>query len=209
MFRPPNERERRFLLLLGILSIFISLAGDERIFALVNLTLGSDVIDKIFFGIFLPLFYLLPCIPLFLLLDPAERKTAALSLFAAFLSYFLASALKLVFARPRPFNVLEDVRIVGNWKDTTFSFPSSTTALAFGFSLPFFLHSGKRKLSYLLLFLSSSIGFFVVYTGYHWPLDACSGIWLAFGVEKLAEAVLTRLRHVCRAFLPRSHPKYP
>ncbi len=179
-----NRRETALITALCLATLLVLALGDERIFIFVNHALGNEILDYLFLNVFVPLFFVLPLTSLAGLAFEKYRKSSLFSLlFGAFL-YVFSSLLKIVFARPRPYQVIETARIVGEWNDVTFSFPSSTTALAFALALPFFLFH-KERVFYFHLFLASSIAFFVVYSGYHWPSDAVAAVWLAFGFLKL------------------------
>jgi len=68
---------------------------------------------------------------------------------------------------------LEGINLVGSWPVESPSFPSTTTMLAFGLALPIFMLKPKIGLPFLLL--AFLIGFFVIYSGFHFPLDAIGG----------------------------------
>ncbi len=178
------KKKEKFITALAILTVLCILLGDKRIFIFINKVLGTSFLDFLFLEIFVPLFYILPATPLVGMFFKEYRKTSLFALFLGAFTYILASSLKLLFARPRPYEVLASARIVGSWKDLSFSFPSSTTALAFALVLPFhFTHD--KKVFYVNLFLASSIAFFVIYSGYHWPSDAIAGIWLPFALLEI------------------------
>jgi undecaprenyl-diphosphatase len=77
-----------------------------------------------------------------------------------------------------------------------FSFPSSTTMLAFGLALPFFLE--KSKFRYLFLILAILVGFSVIYTGFHFPRDVIFGIFfsilIVFSLNEIKKKWLEKLK---------------
>jgi 2-O-(6-phospho-alpha-D-mannosyl)-D-glycerate hydrolase len=103
--------------------------------------------------------------------------TVAIGLASAWL---VADLLKLVFQRPRPFDVLEGVEILiarpGNY-----SFPSGDTAGAFGAAVA--LGFALPRLRLLALLTASGIALARVAVGVHWPGDILAGaaIGVAFG----------------------------
>ncbi len=178
----------KFILTVLIILIGVDLiVGDENLFLFINKTLANRVIDILFLNVFIPLFFVLPLVPLIGIFNKKYGRISFIALLAAPVSYFTGAWMKELFLRPRPFTVL-DARIVGPWNDPTFSFPSTTTILAFSLALPFFLFS-ERRVGYLLLFLAFAVAFFVVYSGFHYPSDAISGIGLSLlfvlGLERL------------------------
>jgi len=63
--------------------------------------------------------------------------------------------------------------------------------LAFGLAVPFILKN--KKSGTLLLILSSLVGFSVVYTGFHFPLDAIGGAFLSIGISFLVDRVFEKV----------------
>jgi hypothetical protein len=61
-----------------------------------------------------------------------------------FISYGFGSLIKLIIQRPRPITLLQYVRIVGPFEKNSFSFPSTTTMLVFGFAIPVLLFYDKH-----------------------------------------------------------------
>jgi len=155
------------LFILFCLDFFI---GDTRIFLLINAKLSHPILDFAFLYVFIPLFLLLGIVPFLMLFFKNYRVVGIMALLAGPLCYFLGEFFKF---SPRPAEVLPAVNLVGNWAVGNYSFPSTTTMLAFGLSLPIFFL--KPKTGIFFLFLSFLIGFFVVYSGYHFPRDAIFG----------------------------------
>lgn len=175
-------KNQLFLLFVGLffLSLMIFLVGNNKLFLLVNQEIANPVLDFIVLKIFIPLFFLLGIVPFLMLFSQKDRALGAFSLISGPFCYITGNLIKLFFEMPRPFVVLEGMaRIIGPWHVGQFSFPSTTTMLAFGFTLPFLLER-KSKWSYLSLLLSFLVGFTVIYTGFHFPRDVLFGTLLSF-----------------------------
>lgn len=148
---------------------------NEEIFILINQKIANPILDKIVLFVFIPLFSLLFLIPVWLLFFKKEKFLSFYSLFSGFFLYWLGhSILKPFFDIPRPFNLIEGTRVIGPWHPSPYSFPSTTTMLAFGLALPIFLKN--KKLGTPILILAFLVGFTVIYTGFHTPLDVLGGI---------------------------------
>jgi undecaprenyl-diphosphatase len=165
-----------FLILIFLfLLIFDFLIGDEKIFLFINKKIANPILDFVVLKIFTPLFFLLPIIP-FLMIFKKERNLGIFSLFSGPLCYILGNVVKYILRFPRPFNTLP-ARTLGPWHPSPFSFPSTTTMLAFGFAIPIFLK--KKKLGIFLLSLAFLVGFSVIYTGFHFLKDVAAGIFFS------------------------------
>jgi len=99
-----------------------------------------------------------------------------------FVAFYLFSMAKLVVGRPRPYIVVPSARVIGPWSASSFSFPSTTTMLVFGLTIPLLLISQKRSYGIVLLVLSYFVGFSVIYTGFHFPADVAAGALLSLGL---------------------------
>ena len=177
-----------FLILVSLFLWLIScLIGDEKIFLFINKKLENKILDNLFFYLFLPLFFFLPLLP-FSMLFKKEKKLGFFSLISGPLCYLIGNLIKFIFRLPRPSSILP-ARILGPWHISPFSFPSTTTMLAFGFAIPILLK--KPKIGIFLLFLAILVGFSVIYTGYHFPRDVFAGILfstlMSFLIEKIYE----------------------
>jgi len=150
---------------------------DEQIFLFINQRIANPTLDWILLKILIPLFLLLGIVPFLMLFFKKYRVLGAFSLISGILCYGLGHLIKFLFCLPRPFDVLPYTRIIGPWHVGHFSFPSSTTMLAFGLALPFFLE--KSKFRYLFLILAILVGFSVIYSGFHFPQDVIAGIFFS------------------------------
>jgi membrane-associated phospholipid phosphatase len=184
-----NQPPLNVLLLVLAPCVFLIVAtfviGDSELFLLVNRGMVNLVLDiACVYGspTFFSAFYLYT---LAKLRASHRRKfaiAAVLSVVTGLVSYGSGSVLKLVVMKPRPFEVLDGVRVIGPWDTSSFSFPSTTTMLAFGFAVPMLLLFEKRTYGILLSFLSYFIGFSVIYAGFHFPADVIAGVLFSIAI---------------------------
>ncbi|NWG08978.1 MAG: phosphatase PAP2 family protein [Nitrososphaerales archaeon] len=126
--------------------------------------------------------------------------------FAIFLAItFVVSGLsglvaKTLFYRPRPYEVLSGVDLVGSGEYGS-SFPSAHSARAFAGSTLIFRIYGK--LAYPLLVLSFAVALSRVYMCVHYPTDAVAGAFLGLAIAnfvyiltKKPSALMDRVRNV-------------
>ena len=167
------------------LLLVVHVVGDYGLFVFINREIINSVLDvacayasPVFFFVF----YFFTLVKLFVSKRSMSMAGEAISLVTGPLSYGVGSFMKLLFERPRPFEVLIGVRVIGPWDTSSFSFPSTTTMLVFGFSLPILLLFEKRWYGAILSLLSYFIGFSVVYTGFHFPADVAAGTLFSVGI---------------------------
>lgn len=187
-----NYKKRVFVFLISILS-FLSvinfLIGDQKIFLFINKNLANPILDFFVLKIFIPLFFFLAIFPIFLIFSKKEKNLGFFSLFSGPFSYFLGNLIKLLFKFPRPADLIE-ARTIGLFHVSPYSFPSTTTMLAFGLAIPILLK--KKKMGSFLLFLSFLVGFSVIYTGYHFPKDVIAGIFFTILVCYFLNSIYER-----------------
>ena len=161
---------------------------NKEIFFIINQKITNYFLDFAILYILIPLFSLLVLVPFYFLFK--DKKFLGLfSLFCGFFLYWFGhSILKPIFNIPRPSVLFESVRILGGWQESPYSFPSSTTMLAFGLALPIFLH--QRKAGTFLLVLAFLVGFCVIYAGFHTPLDVLAGILISYLFIFVLEKIL-------------------
>ncbi|MCD6550298.1 phosphatase PAP2 family protein [bacterium] len=156
--------------ILGLASLIDFWVGDNQAFLFINQRLSNPLLDFVFLYIFVPLLSFLVVAPGFMLFFKRYRIIGILSFLGGGVCYLIGGLIKF---SPRPSQVLSQVFLVGNWVVGENSFPSTTTMLAFGLALPVFLLTSR--IGWLSLLLASLTGFFVVYSGYHFPEDAIAG----------------------------------
>ena len=163
---------------------------NEKIFFFFNQKIASPILDFFVLFVFIPLFSLLVLVPIYFLFK-GKKFLAIYSLFCGFFLYWFGhSILKPIFHVPRPFALFENVKILGPWHKSPYSFPSTTTMLAFGLALPIFFH--ERKIGRFLLVLAFLVGFSVIYCGFHTPLDVLGGILFSFIFAFFFDKILIR-----------------
>jgi membrane-associated phospholipid phosphatase len=185
-------RKKSWVVAVGIIivpSVFLALldviTGDTELFLLTNHRIANPFLDvACAYGspVFFSMFYILILARLCLSRKTDHIATAIISIVTGALSYALGSLMKLLFMRPRPFDTLQTVRVIGPWETGGFSFPSTTTMLAFGFAIPILMLYEGRRYGIILSFFSFFIGFSVVYAGFHFPADIVAGILFSLSV---------------------------
>lgn len=176
------------------LSVIALIIGDYELFNAINIGLSNSILDVLFSYIFPLLFfasYLITLLGLWKSHKKINLELGVISIVNGFISYGFGSLIKLVIQRPRPISLLQYVRIVGPFETHSFSFPSTTTMLVFGFAIPFLLFYDKHHSGITLTILSYLVGFAVMYTGFHFPTDVIGGIlfsiFIAVITKKLVE----------------------
>lgn len=197
-----NSPNKYFLILIFVSAIFafvICSIGNEKIFLFINKEITNPVLDFFVLYIFNPLFLFLGIIPFLMIFTKKDKSLGIFSLVSGFLCYLIGHLIKSFFAFPRPYDILP-ARILGPWHTSTFSFPSTTTMLAFGLALPILLK--KPKLGAFFLMLAFLVGFSVIYTGFHFPHDVIAGILfsilIVFILEKIYDPVRNLFSHLSK-----------
>jgi undecaprenyl-diphosphatase len=172
-----SSNKKILLIILILLSVIVFCVKNDALFLFINQKLANGVLDFIVVYIFIPLFLLMGIIP-FLMLVLKKDKIGFFSLFSGVFCYIAGNLIKLLFKMPRPYTIFADTRIIGPWHVSQYSFPSTTTMLAFGLALPFLMER-KGRWSWFFLTLAFLVGFTVIYTGFHFPRDVVFGIFLS------------------------------
>lgn len=133
-------------------------------------------------------FWVILCLLLYLLGGEDEREAAFIALTALVLGFFLSEALKMVIARPRPYEVIGWVRhttVAGGY-----SMPSGHAVAAFAGFISLYFKLGRP---WLFIILASLVGISRIYLGLHYPSDvlagAVLGVLCAFTALKIDERV--------------------
>lgn len=152
---------------------------NKQAFVFINQHMQNPVLDFLVLWILIPLFSLLPLTPIFFVFFKEHRNLGLFSVISALFIYLLGHfLLKPLFNIPRPSTFIEGTRILGPFHESPYSFPSTTTMLAFSFAFPIFFE--KKRVGSILLILAILVGFSVIYSGFHTPLDVIAGILFSF-----------------------------
>lgn len=190
-----NKSTIRLFVVAVFLVLLVFLFGNERLFLFINQGLANPVLDFIVLKIFIPFFFLLGLIPFLMLFSKRFRNLGIFSLVSGAVSYGIGNLLKIIIQAPRPYDIFP-TRLIGPWHVGEFSFPSTTTMLAFGLAIPLLIK--KPKLGTFFIVLAFLVGFTVIYTGFHFPGDVVAGIFLSLLIisflEMFGEKIFKRLK---------------
>jgi len=191
-----------FIILIPSIAIVLAdlIIGDYELFKFINQRIVNSVLDVACIyasPVLFSSFYLLTLVRLYISHRTIAISSSAISFITGPLCYLIGSIVKLLVKRPRPFFVLQGVRVIGPWETGSFSFPSTTTMLAFGFAIPILLVFENRVHGIVLSALSYFIGFSVIYAGFHFPADVAAGILISLAITLCT----TRLQKPIVSFL--------
>jgi undecaprenyl-diphosphatase len=120
-----------------------------------------------------------------LVLLTRDKKLIMRTAIALLITWGIASFLKIIVARPRPF-VVGDAQLIGPAPHTS-SFPSIHASLSFAFAT--MVHFYRKKLGWVLLVLAVLVSYSRVYLGVHYWSDIITGAVLgaavAYGTDRM------------------------
>jgi len=166
-----------------ILAAFV--IGDCHLFTFMNQTISNPLLDTLCaYGspVAFVVFYLFSVAKLCFFGGNMTIAGGGISGVTGLVAYGVGSLVKTLVGRLRPYVVVPSARVIGPWSASSFSFPSTTTMLVFGLTIPLLLVSQKRSYGIVLLVLSYFVGFSVIYTGFHFPVDVAAGALLSLGL---------------------------
>ena len=166
-----------------ILAAFV--IGDCHLFTFMNQTISNPLLDILCaYGspVAFVVFYLFSVAKLCFFGGNMTIAGGGISGVTGLVAYGVGSLVKTLVGRLRPYVVVPSARVIGPWSASGFSFPSTTTMLVFGLTIPLLLVSQKRSYGIVLLVLSYFVGFSVIYTGFHFPVDVAAGALLSLGL---------------------------
>jgi len=108
-----------------------------------------------------------------------EKKYIVPLAYGVLVTFVLAYAMKEMFMRPRPYEVLNIVPVVGNF--ASYSFPSMHAALAFAF-LPVLNKVFRKNLLWTVVVAGVAVS--RLYLGVHYLSDIIAGAVLGYGIAK-------------------------
>lgn len=112
-------------------------------------------------------------------------------IFSVLLTWIFVTLIKVLVAAPRPFEVVEGVRMIYTPYGMGRSFPSGHTAIAAaiaGAIRPYHKHAGD-----LLLFFALLVGLSRIYLGVHFPIDVVVGFLVGLAISDIVRRIYNML----------------
>ncbi len=157
--------------------MFISNSTDIQFFYLINVNMQNPIFDFIMplmseIGYFI--FWVVISIIIFIFGGERERNASLVCITALIGGFFITDFLKLVVAVPRPYEVLEGVRVLVSING--YSWPSGHSVASFIALTVYGLTIIRKKSVFIYFFIFVVIIMFSrVYNGVHYPSDVISG----------------------------------
>ena len=175
-----------FLILCGIAVYFKDIPPDNYLYFVINQKLAIETLDPLFiFGarvlVYIPM---IPAALLFLKGDKDTKKIIILMFLAVFISRFVFDGLKHVIGRIRPYDYIENARLIVDKQDNN-SFPSGHSSVASvltTFAI-YYIKDNKLWAKYLMIIYLVLVGYSRVYVGVHYPLDIFGGLLLGISMS--------------------------
>ncbi|MDY6966334.1 MAG: phosphatase PAP2 family protein [Halobacteriota archaeon] len=181
-------QRKHFYILISFLISFLILAAfivyleeiplDNYLFILINQRLAFEGLDPFFlFGarvlVYIPM---VPAAWLFLKGDKETRMIIIFMFMVVFFSRIIYETFKSMTGRLRPYDYLEDVRLIVE-KRPELSFPSGHATVA-SVLTTFAFYFRRDKSRYLMILYLLTVAYSRIYVGVHYPLDVVGGILL-------------------------------
>lgn len=99
-----------------------------------------------------------------------------------FISSRIVSSLKIITQRPRPYKIIENIKLPGTWAGG-YSFPSGHSASAFSLSAPLIIEAKSKIIKFMLIFFALLMAFSRVYCGVHYLTDILWGSYIGYIVS--------------------------
>ncbi|HHV38540.1 MAG TPA: phosphatase PAP2 family protein [Tepidimicrobium sp.] len=160
---------------------------DDRLIKLINIGMKSDFLDLFMIrlthlggALSITLFILI----LLLFGNKRGKNIGAQGAVTLAISQTITYAIKSIFGRQRPYNILKDLNTFGIiLKD--YSFPSGHTSASFAIATT--IAFNMPRLSIVAFILAFAIGISRIYLGVHYPTDVMAGMFLGVGTAIITQ----------------------